>query len=520
MKFSTLAVAAFATSVLASPVPPPDVLDEINLDNTIADVAAVYNANHCSSACVFLSAILWGKVSREGSDKFVTSQTRLWTAQQQENIPACRVAVTNALDVSVTMLMLRTVQCPFAVQAGGHNPNKGHSNINNGVTIDLRNLNEVTIASDKKSVKIGPGNKWGAVYPKLDAAGIKVIGGRDSQVGVGGLMMGGGVSFFSASKGFASDNVRSYQVVFADGTIREVSQSTYPDLYKALRAGGNNFGIVTRFTVDAYPTQDLWGGAVRHMAAAGSLDAYIPALTALADRHEEDVNAAVIFSYIYLNPTRGDMWMTVTNLMNTAGIAFPPSLKNFTDFKTGEFFTSLRTAPLTSFTDELTASTVVGQRQVFHTFTYKNNAAVTKTLATLWNEEVAKLRNVAGLLPALSFQIISTATSSNFARNGGNAIGISPSDGPLILVNTAVTWTNKADDALVESTLASFNTRAKAAANAAGVMHPYVYLNYAQGNQDVFASYGAANKAFLKATHDKYDPKNVWTELLPGSFKI
>ncbi len=100
--------------------------------------------------------------------------------------------------------MMRTVSCPFVVRAGGHTPFAGGNSIENGVTIDLRNLNQVTIAADKQSVAIGPGNKWGQVYSKLDAAGLRVVGGRDKNVGVGGLMVGGGVSYFSGRYGYVT----------------------------------------------------------------------------------------------------------------------------------------------------------------------------------------------------------------------------------------------------------------------------------------------------------------------------
>ena len=70
----------------------------------------------------------------------------------------------------------------------------------------------------------------------------------------------GGISFISRRNGWAIDNVLNYEVILANGTIAQISQSTAPDLYWALRGGGNNFGIVTHFDLATYPLTQAWGG--------------------------------------------------------------------------------------------------------------------------------------------------------------------------------------------------------------------------------------------------------------------
>jgi len=68
------------------------------------------------------------------------------------------------------------------------------------------------VAADRKQVSVGPGNRWLDVYTKLDQLGISVVGGRVEDIGVGGLTLGGGISFLSHRFGFASDNVNAYEV--------------------------------------------------------------------------------------------------------------------------------------------------------------------------------------------------------------------------------------------------------------------------------------------------------------------
>jgi FAD/FMN-containing dehydrogenase len=88
----------------------------------------------------------------------------------------------------------------------------GASNIDGGLTIDLLKLNQVTVSADQTQTSIGSGNRWVDVYSALDLKGLSVIGGRVADIGVGGLTLGGGMSFFSGRYGWACDNVNMYEV--------------------------------------------------------------------------------------------------------------------------------------------------------------------------------------------------------------------------------------------------------------------------------------------------------------------
>lgn len=81
-----------------------------------------------------------------------------------------------------------------------------------------------------------------------------------APVGVPGLVLGGGISFFSNKVGWACDNVAAYEVVTASGLVVTATPTKFPDLYWALRGGGGNFGIVTNFKLDAFPLGQMWGG--------------------------------------------------------------------------------------------------------------------------------------------------------------------------------------------------------------------------------------------------------------------
>ncbi|ROV95990.1 hypothetical protein VMCG_07956 [Cytospora schulzeri] len=104
--------------------------------------------------------------------------------------------------------------CHFAVRSGGHMGFAGAANIANGVTIDLGALNSVEVTEDRTMASVGVGATWGQVYSHLEPLGLSVAGGRSAPVGVGGLTLGGGISYFSPRFGWTCDTVSNYQVVW------------------------------------------------------------------------------------------------------------------------------------------------------------------------------------------------------------------------------------------------------------------------------------------------------------------
>ena len=106
-------------------------------------------------------------------------------------MPACRFAPKCTEDVSRAIAILSESVCKFAVRGGGHMSWAGAANIQDGVTIDLGLMKDVTVSRDSKTTSVGSGARWQDVYLKLDAMNLSVAGGRVYDVGVGGLLLGG-----------------------------------------------------------------------------------------------------------------------------------------------------------------------------------------------------------------------------------------------------------------------------------------------------------------------------------------
>ncbi|KFY02771.1 hypothetical protein O988_01920 [Pseudogymnoascus sp. VKM F-3808] len=472
----------------------------------------------CDLACGFLGFSLKGQISYPGSIDYQFGESQYWSVQQASNEPTCRFTPKSAVEVSLGVLALRLSNCKFAVKSGGHAAFGGSSNIDKGIAIDLANLNQVTVSADKKETAVGPGNVWYDVYTKLDPLGLSVIGGRVSAIGVGGLTLGGGVSFFSNRYGWACDNVNKYQVVFADGSIREVTPSSYPDLYFALRGGGNNFGIVTRFDLVTFPQGKLWGGAQTFLytpeSAAGLNDAFYW----LAINGPADPFAQVILAYAYVQSA--DMYVISSDLQYGKPVENPPMLQNFTAVQGTVVSDTLRVASLSELTVELNNSNPGGFRQTYWTLMTGTSPTLMADIIAIYQEETNGVKDAAGLVASCIFQPIGTNLAPHFARNGGNALGIDLSKGPLTLLNIAISWSNEIDDTRIYASARNIVNRANAAAHAAGLGNAYLYQNYASAEQDVFTSYGAKNLAKLKAISKKYDPTGVWQKLQPGYFKV
>ena len=158
--------------------------------------------------------------------------------------PSCIILPADKYEVSKALRIITALNVPFAVRSGGHNPNRGWASAGeNAILIDMTRVCDVVLSQDKKTIEIGPGNRWGNVYEMLHGSGVSVIGGRIGDVGIGGLILGGGYPSFSSEYGMVCDNVRSFELVLSDSSIVNANLTENPDLFWALKGGACNFGM-------------------------------------------------------------------------------------------------------------------------------------------------------------------------------------------------------------------------------------------------------------------------------------
>lgn len=181
-----------------------------------------------------------------------------WSIQESSLQPACVLRPTTAHAVSEALeIISNTRNCYFAIKGRGHAPAAGFANVDGGVTIDMTTLSSVSLNEDFTVASIGAGAKWLDVYDYLDGSGVQVAGGRNGNVGVAGLLLGGGISHFTTKAGWACNRVINYEVVLANGSLINANKDSHSDLFRALKGGGNNFGVITRFDLATFPQGDV-----------------------------------------------------------------------------------------------------------------------------------------------------------------------------------------------------------------------------------------------------------------------
>ena len=372
----------------------------------------------------------------------------------------------------------------------------------------------MTVSSDRTSVVIGPGNRWAGVYSQLDAKNLATSGGRVASVGVGGLTTGGGISFFSPRYGFVCDNVLNFEVVLASGQIVNANSASNPDLWRALRGGSNNFGVVTAFTMRSFDQGKFWGGFIG--IDISTIEQQFKAFSSILGSPTYDPYAAVIYSLVF-DPVSGT-WSVAAQLAYTKAQANPPFLQPLTSLP--QTFSTMRISNLTDFTVELDASNPSGRRQLFATGTYGNSVDIMRSVWQIGNSTAQPLRGIPNLKWSLSYQPEPTVITSKAAANGGNSLGLDVSDGNIFNVLLTATWDNASDDAAVNAAAQSLFSQAAAKAKSLGVFNEYLYLNYAAPWQDPITGYGVAAKSSLQAASKKYDPSQTFQKNVPGGFKL
>lgn len=146
-----------------------------------------------------------------------------------------------------------------AVRGGGHN-GPGLGSVDDGLVIDLSLLKGVHVDPEKRIVQAGPGCTQSDMDHATHAFGLAVPAGIVASTGIAGLTLGGGHGYLTRKHGLTIDNLIEADVVLADGSFVTANETQHQDLFWALRGGGGNFGIVTRFVYRAHPVSTVYAG--------------------------------------------------------------------------------------------------------------------------------------------------------------------------------------------------------------------------------------------------------------------
>jgi len=205
--------------------------------------------------------------------------------------PQAIVRCTSTSDVQRTIRFSREHSLPLAVRGGG-NDVLGQSSVDRGIVLDLSAMSDVELDDETRNVKVDGGALTGSVSGSLSPHGLAVPLACNPIVGVGGLTLGGGMGWLVSSAGAACDNVVQIELIDAEGRLITVNAQSDPDLFWALKGGGGNFGVVTRFDYRTLELREaVTGFLVFPIAAAGE---FLAAFDDLMDRAPRELTVELV----------------------------------------------------------------------------------------------------------------------------------------------------------------------------------------------------------------------------------
>jgi hypothetical protein len=208
-----------------------------------------------------LSSALKGRVVERGDAGYDEARA-LYNAMIDKRPAAIAYCVDEA-DVSAAVRFAKEAGLTLAVRGGGHNGG-GLGSVDDGLVIDLSEMAEIVVEPDARIVHV----QGGALLKDLLAAthehGLTVPVGVIGTTGVGGLTLGGGVGHLTRGMGLTIDNLLAASLVLADGSVARCDAEHEADLFWAIRGGGGNFGVVTKFTFRCHPASTVLAGPVMY----------------------------------------------------------------------------------------------------------------------------------------------------------------------------------------------------------------------------------------------------------------
>jgi FAD/FMN-containing dehydrogenase len=251
-----------------------------------------------------LSATFPRRVLEPGDARF-SAAVRIWNAASSAT-PALVVQPESADEVRAWIGFARANRVLLSIKGGGHNI-AGTSLAGGGVTLDMARMRRVDVDTERQLAHVGPGCVLRDVDSATQEHGLATVLGMVSETGVAGLALGGGFGYLTRRFGWTVDNLEAVEVVTADGVVRRAAHDENEDLFWALRGGGGNFGIVTRFTFRLHAVgPEITGGLIAWDAdeAADVLSLY----REVADAAPRELTLALLMRHAPPAPFIPERW--------------------------------------------------------------------------------------------------------------------------------------------------------------------------------------------------------------------
>jgi FAD/FMN-containing dehydrogenase len=420
---------------------------------------------------------------------------KIWNAMIDRR-PAVIVQCAEADDVPHAISYARDSGLEISIRGGGHNI-AGSALCDNGVMIDFSNMTTVKVDAQKRRAYVQPGATLGDFDKAAQAHGLATSVGINSTTGIAGLTLGGGFGWLTRKYGMTIDNLVSAEMVTADGRKIQVSKDENTDLFWAIRGGGGNFGVVTRFEFALYP--------VGPEILAGLLVFPIDQAKQVLEKYREFVNTA---------PEELNVWVV---LRKAPPLPFLPvnvhgkevillAIFYAGDIAEGEKLIN----PLRSFGDaygeHIGAQPYVQWHQAFDPLLTPGarNYWKSHNFTELSDGALDSIIEFGGKLPSPQCEIFIALIAGATNRVPADAMAYAHRDAKFVL-NVHGRWDEAAQD---ETCIAWARAFFEASASYASAGAYVNFMTEDEGDR-VAAAYGV-NYSQLKQIKKKYDPENIF----------
>jgi hypothetical protein len=474
-----------------------------------------------ADTCSDVETLTSVKVTRPLDLAYLSEQSEYWSTTCSALKPSCIIFPKSAAEVSEVVRLLGNNTENFAVKSGGHSPNNYWASVDGGPLIAMQDIDHVVIEQETGIVQVGPGNRLDGLAKKLDGSGWSVAGGRIGNTGSGGLILGGGLSYMSTQIGWTASTVLAYELVLPSGEITTVTNESDPDLFRALKGGGNNFGIVTSYTIQALRQGNIWGGNLAFVHTPKTASRLLQAVRDFTE-YNDDPRAAVILTAERANLNAVDSWIM---FLFYDGVDVPKDLfKNFTDagpitndarvrsyaeFVTWSNWVVLRGSVVTIATETIPLPSIEKGEEVF------------ESIHAHWRGITDKRLLVPGIVASIAYQPFPKRIARLAKEAGGDLIDCDDDVDRLIIeMNYAFTLHSDYDlmSATMQETYGGIRDKIVAWQRDRTLADGYmpIFANYAFQEQDYFGRLRPSSRALAKSVSERVDPDGLFKERTGG----
>ncbi|KAF9895231.1 hypothetical protein FE257_000133 [Aspergillus nanangensis] len=463
-------------------------------------------------------------IERPLTANYFQEQQRYWSTACGDLRPTCIAAPSSAQEMSQVVKELQDVDTFFAIKSGGHMPNNGFASIQDGLLVSTSNLDAVLYNPNDQTAIVGPGLDWEEAQLALDKTvpGRTIVGGRLGGVGVGGYMLGAGLSFLSSQYGWAANNVVNFEVVLANGTIVNANEKENTDLFAALKGGGNNFGIVTAYTLQTHAMDHkVWGG--NYIFPADQTPQILEAVRDFADNYPDDKAAIIVTCEHAAILNTWIMFLFYDGPEPPQGVFDKFKALNPTDttktwdtyydlLKHNDFFI-LQGQRYTIATE----TTPVPNKTV--------GAEVMQTYYDHWFNVTKEVIDVPAVIGSIALQPMPGAITSKAKAMGGDLLNF-PEDQNYIIIELDFSYAFSASDNRIDAAnknlFGGFNKIIGDFIDQGMLPDVYrpLFMNDAYHSQDYWGRIDPASRQLALDARKKYDPEMFFQKRTTGGFRL